>query len=97
MTHAVALNSNQITTIGVGAIVALVVIGFLLSLIVTAIVGRLVILVAVVALAAFVWQQRGEIQHRVKTCDLNLTFVGIHIDAPSDVVRKCQQANSLTR
>lgn len=97
MTDVVALNSNQITTIGVGAIVALVVIGFLLSLLITAVVARIVIVVAVVALGAVVWQQRGEIQDRVKKCELDLSFVGIHIDAPDDVVAKCRKANSLSR
>ena len=53
-----ALDAGSITTIGVGAIIALVVIGILLSLVVTAIVGRIIILVVVVLLCVFVWQQR---------------------------------------
>ncbi len=97
MTDVVALNSNQITTIGVGAIVALVVLGFLLSLVVTAIVGRIVILVAVVVLGAVVWQQRTQIEDKVQKCQLDLSFVGIHVQAPDDVVAKCRKAQSLSR
>ena len=90
MTDAVALNSNQITTLGVGAIIALVVIGFLLSMVITAVVGRIVILVAVVALGAVIWQQRTEIKHRVDECRLDMTFLGVHVQAPKDVVKACQ-------
>jgi uncharacterized metal-binding protein len=89
MTSVTALDSTQITKIGVGVIIALVVVGFLLSLIITAIVGRVVIVVVVVALGILVWHQRTVIQDHVKKCQLDLTFLGIHVSAPDDVQQAC--------
>jgi hypothetical protein len=88
---AVALDSSQIGKLGVGIIIGLVVVGLLLGLIVTAVVGRIIILVVVVALGALVWQQRLTIQDHVKKCDLDMTFVGVHINAPKDVVEACKK------
>ena len=90
---AVALQSNNITTIGIGVIVGLVVLGFLLSLVLTAVVARIVILVVVVVAGVLVWQQRSHIQDKINKhdCNLSATFFGIHVDAPDDVVRACQQ------
>ncbi|MEO6886235.1 MAG: hypothetical protein ABI232_08135 [Jatrophihabitantaceae bacterium] len=90
MSSIAALDSDQIGKIGIGAIVAFVVIGALLSMVITAIVGRIVILVVVVALGVLVWQQRTNIQDHVKDCNLKMTFVGIHIDAPQSVQQRCQ-------
>jgi hypothetical protein len=86
---AVALDSSQIGKLGVGLIVALVVIGLLLSLVVTALVGRIIILVVVVGLGVLVWQQRVTIQDHVKKCDLDMSFLGVHINAPKDVKDRC--------
>jgi hypothetical protein len=90
---AVALDSGQIGKLGVGLIIAIAVIGVLLSMLVTAIVGRIVILVAVVALGVLIWQQRVTIQDHVKKCDLNMTFFGVHVNAPQDVVDQCRRTN----
>jgi protein-S-isoprenylcysteine O-methyltransferase Ste14 len=90
MTNVGAIDSSDITKIGIGVIVALVVLGFLLSLVITALVGRLVVLVIVVALGLFVWQQRTSIENNVKKCHLDMTFVGVHINAPADVTAKCK-------
>jgi hypothetical protein len=84
-----ALNSDQI-----GIIIALLVVGALLSMVITALVGRLVILVVVVALGVVVWQQRTEIKNKVDDCKLNGTFFGVHVSAPKDVVAACQQRRS---
>jgi hypothetical protein len=91
MTGLGALDSSQIGKVGIGVIVGIVVIGFLLSLVITAIVGRIIVLVIVVALGAFVWQQRSAIQDHVKKCDLNMSFFGVHVHAPDSVVKQCQQ------
>jgi uncharacterized metal-binding protein len=91
MTSVTALDSTQITEIGVGVIIGLVVVGFVLSLIVTAIVGRVIIAFVVVALGILVWQQRTAIQDHVKKCQLDMTFVGIHVDAPDHVKQACRQ------
>ena len=90
---AIALQSDNITKIGIGIIVGLVVLGFLLSLIVTAVVGRVVILAVVVVAGVFVWQQRTHIRDKINRhdCSLSATFFGIHVDAPDDVVKACQQ------
>jgi protein-S-isoprenylcysteine O-methyltransferase Ste14 len=86
-----AIGSADITKIGVGVIIALVVIGGLLSLLITAIIGRVIILVVVVALGIFVWQQRTSIQDSINAhkCDLSATFFGIHLDAPASVKQAC--------
>jgi hypothetical protein len=90
MTSVTALDSTQITKIGVGAIIALVVVGFLLSLIITAVVGRIIIAVVVVALGILVWQQRTVIEDHVKKCQLDMSFMGIHVNAPEAVKQACQ-------
>jgi uncharacterized metal-binding protein len=91
MTSVTALDSTQITKIGVGAIIALVVVGFVLSLIITAIVGRVIIAVVVVALGILVWQQRTVIEDHVKKCQLDMSFLGIHVNAPTHVQQACDK------
>jgi Na+/proline symporter len=88
-----ALNAQDITKVGVITIIALVVIGILLSLVVTALIGRLLILVVVIVLAVFVWQQRGHVKDEVNAhkCDLKATFFGIHLDAPNSVIQACHK------
>jgi protein-S-isoprenylcysteine O-methyltransferase Ste14 len=86
---AVALNSDNITKIGIVIIVALVVIGALLSLVLTALVARIVILVVVIGLAVLVWQQRTHIKDQVDKCKLDATFFGVHISAPDSVQQQC--------
>jgi hypothetical protein len=87
-----ALNAQDITKVGVIVIVALVVIGALLSIVITALIGRLIILMIVAVLAVFVWQQRGHVKDQINThkCDLNATFFGVHLDAPDSVRQACQ-------
>ena len=89
MTHVEALNSGDITKIGVGVIVALVVIGILLSLLVTAIVGRLILAVVVIVLGAFVWQQRTSIENKIDKRDCNFSFFGYHFDPPDSLKQYC--------
>ncbi|MEP7019250.1 MAG: hypothetical protein ABI808_01270 [Pseudonocardiales bacterium] len=89
MTTVTALDSTQITKIGVGVIIGLVVAGLVLSLIITAIVGRIIIAVVVLALGILVWQQRTVIQDHVNKCQLDMTFIGIHVNAPDHVKQAC--------
>jgi hypothetical protein len=86
-----ALGSQNITKIGIVVIIALVVIGLLLSFVITAILGRLVILIVVVVLGALVWQQRTHIENQINKnkCNLNATFFGFHLDAPDSVKQAC--------
>jgi uncharacterized membrane protein len=99
MTSVDALQSSDITKIGIGVVVALVVIGALISLVITAIIGRLVILIVVVALAAFVWVQRSSIEKKVDdfkhgnvaSCQFDKSFFGIHVNAPASLVAECQK------
>ena len=87
-----ALNAGDITKIGVIAIIALVVIGILLSLVITAVIGRLIILAVVIVLGVFVWQQRTSVRDSFDKhkCDLNATFFGVHLDAPDSVKQACR-------
>ena len=87
----VALSSDNITQIGLIIIVALVVIGALLSFVITALVARIVILVLVVGLAVLVWQQRTHLKDKFDDCDLHATFFGVHFDAPQSVIDKCTE------
>ena len=94
-----ALQSTDVTKIGIGVIIALVVVGALMSLVITAIVGRLIILVVVIGLGVFVWQQRASIQSKVDdfkhghvaSCQFDKTFFGIHVKAPASLVAECEQ------
>jgi hypothetical protein len=86
---AVALSSDNITRVGVIIIVAIVVIGLLLSLVLTALIARIVILVVVIGLGVFVWQQRTHIKDQFDHCHLGATFFGVHVDAPRSVQRGC--------
>jgi protein-S-isoprenylcysteine O-methyltransferase Ste14 len=92
MSSVEALNANDITKVGVIVIVALVVVGALLSLVITAIVGRIIIMVLVVVAGAFVWQQRTHIKDEINTnkCNLHATFFGVHLDAPDSVKQACR-------
>jgi hypothetical protein len=60
-----------------------------LSLIITAIVGRLLTIAVVVGLAIFVWTQRADISSAAKNCDA--TFLGVHLTPSNpDVKQRCQ-------
>jgi hypothetical protein len=87
-----ALNVQDVTKVGVIVIVALLVIGALLSIVITALIGRIIILVVVVVLAVLVWQQRGHVKDQINShkCDLNATFFGVHLDAPDSVQQACR-------
>jgi Na+(H+)/acetate symporter ActP len=91
MSSVEALNANDITKVGVIVIIALVVVGALLSIVITAVVGRIIILVLVVVAGAFVWQQRTHIKDEInsKQCNLHATFFGIHLDPPDSVKQAC--------
>ncbi len=85
------LQYQNIGKIAVAIIIGLFVVGALLSLIVTKIVGRVIILIVVLALAGWVWQQRGELQDKVKKCQLTLSFFGQDVKAPQGVIDACKQ------
>jgi|tagenome__1003787_1003787.scaffolds.fasta_scaffold15918115_1 protein-S-isoprenylcysteine O-methyltransferase Ste14 len=89
MSSVEALNANDITKVGVIVIVALVVVGALLSIVITAIVGRLIILAVVIVAGVFVWQQRTHVKDQINDCKLSVTFFGVHLDAPDSVKRAC--------
>jgi hypothetical protein len=89
-----ALSFSDITKVGVVVIVALVLIGALLSIVITAIVGRIIVAVVVVVLAVLVWQQRGHVKDQIESCHPSATFFGVHIDTPDSVQRKCHEIKS---
>jgi protein-S-isoprenylcysteine O-methyltransferase Ste14 len=93
MSSVEALNANDITKVGVIVIVALVVVGALLSIVITALIGRIIILVVVIVLGVFVWQQRTHVKDQINShkCNLHATFFGFHLDAPNSVVQACQK------
>jgi Flp pilus assembly protein TadB len=85
-----ALSTSDVTKIGIIAIVALVVIGALLSIVITAIVGRIVVVAVVIVLGVLVWQQRNHVKDQIDKCDLSVSFFGIDLKAPDDVVKACK-------
>jgi len=91
MGHTAALDSGNITKIGVIVIIALVVVGALLSIVLTALVARVIILVVVVGLAILVWQQRTHIKNQIDNCKLDATFFGVHVSAPDSVKDECRE------
>lgn len=89
----VALDAGSLTKIGIGVVLALVVVGFLISLLITAIVVRVLIAVVVIVLAAVVWQQRSAVLDKLdrNTCRLQASFFGVTVSAPDDVKRYCRR------
>lgn len=88
-----SLQADDVTAIGVGVIIVLVVLGFLLSLVFTKILLKLLVLVVVVGLGFLVWQQRSSVEHKIKdkACT-GYSFFGVHVDPPDDVAKSqtCQ-------
>jgi uncharacterized membrane protein len=92
--HVSALDTSQVKTIGIGAIVAVVVIGLIISYLVTRIVAKIVTLVIVVVLAGVLYTQRAQVVDKLdktaKNC--NVTFFGVHVQASNDKVKQaCDQ------
>ena len=86
-----ALDTDQAETIGIVVIIAVVLIGAVVSAVITAILGRIVVIAVVVLLAAVVWSQRAHISSAAKNCDAS--FFGIHLTpSNADVKRYCQNS-----
>jgi len=88
-----ALNVDQITKVTAGSILGLVVIGLLLLLVISALVGRLIVIIVVVGLGIALWLQRDHVTNEISKdkCHLSATFFGFHLDAPQSVVQACKQ------
>lgn len=88
-----AFSTEQAKTVGIFAIGVVVLAGILLSVIITKITGRIIVLAVVAALGIFVWVQRGAIDDAAKKCDA--TFFGIHLTPSDQAVKKhCQQLSN---
>jgi len=87
-----ALNSGDITKLGIGVIAVIVVIGIVLSLIISKLIARVIVLIVVVVLAVIVWQQRTSLKNDFDKCKFNATFFGVHFDAPQSLVKTCRQS-----
>jgi len=85
-----AFSTDQAKAVAIGAIIVVVVIGALLSFVVTKITGRLIVAAVVVGLGIFVWTQRADIEDAAKKCDTP-TFFGIHLTPSKAVTEHCQQ------
>ncbi|TAM87989.1 MAG: hypothetical protein EPN43_08845 [Jatrophihabitans sp.] len=88
--NALAIDSGDITKIGIGSTAGIVIIGLILFMVFTRLVARLILVVVVVVLGVFIWQQRASIENHVKNCQLDMSFFGYHIDAPQSVKDACQ-------
>lgn len=94
MTDPIALDTDQAKLLGIGIILAVVLIGFVISAVITAIVGRVVVILIVAALAVVVYTQRAQIRESVNDCDV--TFFGVHL-TPSDPEVRQACADQLNR
>lgn len=86
----VALDTDQAKIVGLLVIVGLVVVGAVVSLVISALLGRVLTIVVALGLALLVWTQRSDIEAAAKKCDA--TFFGVHL-TPSDpnLKKQCQQ------
>ena len=84
-----ALDAGDVTKLGVGIIIALIVLGVIISMLITKLVVRVVVAVAVVALAFYVWNQRTSVENKINHHRCNFTFLGVHLDPPSRLNRVC--------
>jgi hypothetical protein len=93
MTADVAIGSGDVTGLGVGLTIALVVVALLVVLVVKALVVRVLTVLVAVVLAVLVWQQRQHVRDAYNThaCDLGATWFGVHLDPPENVRRSCVQ------
>ena len=94
MTDPIALDTDQAKLLGIGSIVAVLLIGFIISAVLTAIVGRIIVILVMVALAAVVYTQRAQIRESVNDCDVS--FFGVHL-TPSDPDVRQACADQLNR
>ena len=85
-----AFSTDQAKAAGIVVIIAVVVVGALLSFLVTKLTGRLVVAAVVVALGIFVWTQRADIEDAAKNCKVP-TFFGIHLSPSKAVTEHCPQ------
>lgn len=86
---ALALDAGNVTAIGLGVIGALIVIGLLISMFVTALIVRIVVAVAVVVLAFVVWHQRNVIEDHIRHHKCEFSFFGVHLGPPDHLKGLC--------
>lgn len=89
-----AFSSDQIGKVAIGLIVAVVVIGFVLGLVLNAIVARIIVAVVAIGLAVLVWTQRTSLENRVRNCDTDVSFVGVHVNLSSAAQSRCDALGS---
>jgi uncharacterized membrane protein YfcA len=92
-----AIDTSQVKSVGIGAIIVIVVLGLLVARLVTKLITRLVVLLVVVVLVVVVYQQRDRVvqagDNAAKRCQAS--FFGVHVQPPDPTVRKaCQQAST---
>jgi protein-S-isoprenylcysteine O-methyltransferase Ste14 len=91
MTTVQALGSDDVPKVGIGVILALVVVGLLVFLALSAIIARILVVLVVVGLGLLIWQQRGAVQDRIKNCKFDTSYLGLKVQAPDDVAAQCKR------
>ena len=86
---ALALDAGNVTGLGIGVIIALIVIGLLISAFVTALIVRIVVAICVVALAFLVWHQRNVIEDHIAHHKCSFSFFGVHLGPPDHLKQLC--------
>ncbi|HEU5270064.1 MAG TPA: hypothetical protein VFU36_09075 [Jatrophihabitans sp.] len=85
-----ALDTSQASNVGVGTIVAVIVIGLLLLVLIGKLLVRAIIVLVMVAAIIVAWQQRHQVADAARKCDA--TFFGIHVTPHDPVIKRhCQE------
>jgi hypothetical protein len=84
-----ALDESTVKNAAIGIIVVLLVVGIGLSLIIQAIVGRIIVLVVAIVMGIVVWSQRSSLENKVKNCDTNVSFFGYHVQLSKGAKAHC--------
>jgi hypothetical protein len=84
-----ALGADDLSDVAWAVTIGLVLIGVLLFFIITSVVGRCMIAIVVLALAATTWAVRHHVTDQFSKCHEHPTFFGIHVDKPSSWAGDC--------
>ena len=85
-----ALDTSQASNVGIGVIVAVIVIGLLLVVVIRKVLVRAIVVLLMVLLAVVAWQQRHQVGDAAKKCDAS--FFGVHVTPHDPVVKRhCQE------
>jgi len=91
-----ALDTSQASNVGIGVIVAVIVVGLLLVVLIGKLIARAIIVLLMVVLAVVAYQQRNQIADSARKCDA--TFFGVHVTPHNQAVKqRCLEVTNHNR